>query len=193
MGYKHTRDEILAGALATAFEDGMSRLTFGRVAGRLGINDRTVVYYFPTKDDLITDVLLAMGARLQETLAPAMAEPARDHLDLLRAAWPVLATPENDEVFALFFEATGLAASGREPYRTVVPQLVGGWIEWSATLLVGSANGDGIGGQPGDGLPDERVRVEAETAVAVVDGLLLLRQLAGPEAADRAARRLGVA
>ncbi len=185
MGYKHTRDDILAGALDTAFEHGFNRLTFGRVASQLGINDRTVVYYFPSKDELISAVLAATGERLLTSLAPAMDGTAQNHLDLVRAAWPVLATPEADPVFALFFEANGLAAAGQEPYRTVVPQLVQGWIDWSASLLLGA-------GEAAEADAAAEVVAEAEAAVALVDGLLLLRQLIGPEGADRAARRLGV-
>lgn len=177
MGHRHTRDEILAGALATAHADGLSRLTYGRVAKQLGINDRTVVYYFPTTDDLATEVVLAMGAQLQDTLAPAFASPAADHRELVRAAWPILAHPDADSVFAVFFEANGLALSGREPYRTLVPQLVQGWIDWVAGF---------VGGAP------EHRRAEAEAAIAVLDGLLLLRQLAGTDAAERAAHRLGI-
>ena len=71
MGYKHTKTEILDGAVAEAFDDGLSRLTFGRLARRLGISDRVVVYYFPTKNDLISEVILALGTRLQQTLADA--------------------------------------------------------------------------------------------------------------------------
>ena len=56
MGHKHTKEEILEGALAAAFDDGLSQLTFGRLAKRLGINDRVVVYYFPSKDDLTIHV-----------------------------------------------------------------------------------------------------------------------------------------
>lgn len=177
MGHKHTKEEILAGALDAAFDDGLSQLTYGRVAKRLGINDRTVVYYFPSKDDLISDVLISMGTQLQETLAPAFAAPATDHLQLVRTAWPILARADADPVFALFFEANGLAAAGREPYRTVVPQLVEVWIAWAAEFIEGSPS---------------RRRTDAETAIAVLDGLLLLRQLGGPDSADRAAQRLGV-
>ena len=43
MGHRHTKEEILEGAVAAAFEDGLSQLTFGRLAKRLGINDRTIV------------------------------------------------------------------------------------------------------------------------------------------------------
>jgi AcrR family transcriptional regulator len=141
------------------------------------ISDRIVVYYFPTKDDLIGEVLFAMGAELQQALAPAFSARAGNHLELVREAWPMLARPEADPVFALFFEASGLAATGREPYRSLVPQLVDAWITWASEFIRGTP---------------ARRRTEAEAAIAVIDGLLLLRQLAGPEAADRAARRIGV-
>jgi AcrR family transcriptional regulator len=176
MGHKHTKADILEGAVAAAFDDGLSQLTFGRIAKRLGISDRIVVYYFPTKDDLIGEVLHALGAELQATLAPAFSTLATDHRELLRTAWPILARPDADPVFALFFEAAGLAATGREPFATLVPQLVEAWIEWASGYLRGAPS---------------RRRAEAEAAIATIDGLLLLRQLAGPEAADRAARRAG--
>lgn len=178
MGHRHTKEEILEGALAAALDDGLSQLTFGRLAKRLGINDRTVVYYFPTKDHLIGEVVVAMGLKLQHTLAEAFSKPAADHVELARAAWPVLARVETDPIFALFFEANGLAAARRAPYDTLVPQLINAWIDWVATFMVGTV---------------KQRRTEAETGIAVIDGLLLLRQLAGPAAANRAARRLGIA
>lgn len=163
--------------MAVAAEHGLSQVSFGRVGRHLGVSDRTVVYYFPTKDDLVGEVLMVMGARLQEALGDAFSSPVDGHLELARAAWPVLADDAVAPTFALFFEATGLAAAGREPYRTLVPVLVDGWVEWAAGFVRGRA---------------ARRRAEAEAAVALLDGLLLMRQLIGAEPADRAARRLGV-
>jgi len=80
-------------------------------------------------------------------------------------------------VFALFFEANGLAAAGVEPYASFVPELVRSWIEWAAGFVSGTP---------------ARRRTEAEAAVALLDGLLLMRLLAGAEAGNRAAKRLGV-
>jgi len=48
MGHKHTKEEILDGALRAALDEGLSQLTFGRLAKRMGMNDRMIVYYFPT-------------------------------------------------------------------------------------------------------------------------------------------------
>lgn len=177
MGYKYTKDEILAGALALASDTGLATLSFGRVAKQLGTSDRVVVYYFPTKVDLVSEVLVAMGLELHAVLAEVLAAPLPSHVELVRAAWPLLATPDVDPTFALFFEANGLAATGQEPYATVMKQLVSGWV----SLLTDCLDG-----------PPERRRDQAEAAIALIDGLLLLRQLAGPAAADRAIRALGI-
>lgn len=175
MGYRHSRDDILAGALAVAVRTGLSQLSYGRVAKHLGINDRTIVYYFPTKDDLVTEVLTTLGAQLQSTLAPAFSSPRTDHIDVVRAAWPLLAQPAADPTFALFFEAIGLAAAGLDPYRRLVPTLVEAWIDWTAELIGGAGSSR---------------RAEAATAVAIIDGLLLLRHLAGNDTADQAAHHI---
>ena len=175
MGPRHTKEQLLAAALDAATDEGLSGLTFGRLATRVGTSDRMLVYYFPTKQDLVGEVLHEMGRQLQDALAAAIPVAARDHVELARAAWPVLARSAVDPTFALFFEALGLAAAGTEPYRRIAVDLLDGWATW----LEGSLDGD----------PDVR-RAEAECAIAVLDGLLLLRQLSGPAAAERAAARI---
>jgi AcrR family transcriptional regulator len=176
MGHKHTKDEILAAALETALDEGLGRLTYGRVARRSGASDRIVAYYFPTTSDLAREVLTAVGGELQATLALSLTEKVSGHTAMLDAVWPTLAQPSADPVFALYFEAAGLAAARREPYATYVPFLVEAWIEWAAGFIEGTI---------------ENRRREAVPAVAVIDGLLLLRQLVGPDTAGRAARVLG--
>lgn len=177
MGHRHTKDDLLAEALATALDVGLSQLSFGRVAERAGTSDRMVVYYFPTKDDLLSEVLVAVGLHLQQVLGGVIPAAGSDHRGLAAAAWPALARPAVDPYLALFFEANGLAAAGREPFRTLVPQLVDLWIEWLAGFV--------------EGTPARR-RAEGAAAIALVDGLLLLRHLAGPRVAQRAAASLGI-
>ncbi|MEM6456290.1 MAG: TetR/AcrR family transcriptional regulator [Acidobacteriota bacterium] len=175
MGYKHRREDILEAAVNASLEIGIGGLTFGRVAKRLDLPDRTIVYYFPNKEALIVAVIEAHSARLEKVLEAAFAQPARDHVDLLRMAWPVIASPGADPVFRIFFEIVGLATRGVAQFAQLVPGLMEAWIGALMLRL---------------DLPDDARRAEAEAAVAVIDGLLLVRHAHGPEAADRAAARL---
>lgn len=178
MGYRHTTEEILGAAVAVALDTGIASVTFGAVARRLGVADRTIVYYFPNKPALITAVIAAMGSDLQRLLHRAFGDEVLPRLDLLSRAWPVLATREADPVFRAFFEMVGLANAGVEPYASITPQVMTAWANWLAPRVAAPS-------------PAEQ-RSEALAVMALVDGLLLLRSTAGPRAAARAASAWGV-
>jgi AcrR family transcriptional regulator len=178
MGYRHDRDDLLRAGVELALEQGLGALTFGRVGKRLGISDRTVVYYFPTKEDLATAVAAELGLRLQALLEEAFGPDPMSVPDLLARAWPVLAAPPADPVFAVFFEAIGLASAGQAPWVDLVPVLVDGWVDWLVPRVRG-------------GTTAERRR-SALAIVAQLDGLLLVRQAIGARAANTAAREMGI-
>lgn len=174
MGHKHSSEQILAAAYEEALEHGLSRLTFSSVARRVGTSDRVVVYYFPSKNDLVVQVLTTAGLELQATL-DATTGIASGYRELVRMVWEHLARDEVDAVMRLYFEAIGLATGGVEPYRSVAADLVHSWTTWTVAHL---------------DMPAAVRRDEAEACVATLDGLLLLRQLAGADVADRAAARV---
>jgi AcrR family transcriptional regulator len=175
---KHEPDRILRAAVETALESGFAALTFGAVGRRLGISDRTVVYYFPTKSDLTAAVLQVLGQRLQETISDALGSGRLTPQELLRRSWPVLAAPANDRVFALFFEVVGLASDNSEPYATAVQTLIANWADWLEPRILTR--------------PGQDARSVAFAVLAQVDGLLLLRNIAGAEAATAAAEVLSI-
>ena len=179
MGYRHSAEEILDAAIEVSVESGLGALTFSRVAEAVGISDRMVVYYFPTKNDLIVGVAERLGAELQTLLAKAFGEERQSPEDLLALAWPVLASRRGDRVFALFFEMIGFASSGQEPYPTMVRGLMDAWRDWLAERVVG-----------------DRIDVRRRRALSVmarIDGLLMIRRTMGNEAAVLAAREMGIA
>lgn len=174
MGYRHSKAEILDAAVAVAADRGLAGLTFATVGERLGISDRTVVYYFASKPALVTAVVHALGADLQVLLDEAFGSGPLGPDELIERAWPVLATESGDRVFRLFFEAIGLASSGQAPYDALAPALLGGWVEWLTGRLRGS--------------DPEGLRAAALDVVSRIDGYLLVRQVLGAEAADAAFR-----
>jgi AcrR family transcriptional regulator len=130
MGYRHDRDEMLSAAMRVALADGLGALTFRRVAHELGASDRMVVYYFPTKSDLVVAVVTALGAQLQATLEVAFGPDPLDADELMRRAWPVLASASAATVFNRFFEIIGLALAGQAPYAELAPLLLVGSTGW---------------------------------------------------------------
>lgn len=177
VGYKYTREQLLDAAVELALADGLGALTFGRLAKWMHASDRVIVYYFPSKTTLVSDVLIEIGNRLQAVLATAFAEPAAGHRQLAKTAYGVLARAETDAIFAVYFEACGLAAAGVQPFGDLAAALVDGWVGWLSGFFRGT--------------PRYR-RAEAEATLALIDGVLLMRQIGGAQAADRAAKALGL-
>lgn len=175
MARRHDREEILNAAVDVVAQAGLTGLTFRRVADRLGIPDRTVVYYFPSKDRLLAAVLQAYAGQLQQALSHALQGQRLPPRQVLERAWSALQTGEADTAFRVFLEVAGLAAAGQLPYRDLSAALARDWTAWLAEHLTGPA--------------DSR-RQAAAALLAQLDGLLLLRHTGDPDLAHAAARGL---
>jgi AcrR family transcriptional regulator len=171
MGQRHSREEMLAAAVDVTLAGGLSGLTYARVAARAGSSDRMVVYYFPTKQNLIESVVGELAGGLFGVLDSAIGPGVHGAREVLAASWPVFATRRNDPVFRVFFELVGLASARVEPYAALASVILRDWAEWLTPRMSGT---------PGDR------RAAALAVMAQVDGLLLVRQTLGPRAADDA-------
>lgn len=173
MGYKYDEAAFLAEAMALVRSEGLARLTFGALAKRLKVSDRTIVYYFPTKADLVTRTVMALGAQVQDLLAEAFGDEPLAPEELLARAWPVLAAPRADPVIATFFELVGLAMARQQPYVQLADGVMGAWIDWLRPVVL-APDGDADGA--------------ILALLARLDGLLLLRHVRGAAAAEAAFR-----
>lgn len=174
MGYKHDHDTLLTAAVGFVETNGLSRLTFGRLAKHMGIADRTLVYYFPTKADIITEVLEAISVRLLGRLAAAFGDESLPRIELLKQAWPVVTSTEAAPTFRVFLELGGLAASGVEPYAAIARAIFIGWHDWLTTLI--------------DAPTPTRRSDEAAVFIAQIDGLMLMHMAGDPKMAEQAFR-----
>lgn len=171
MRNKHSKEEILEAAFEVAKALGLAKLTFGKVAKRLSIPDRTIVYYFPNKAELISAVLDEISRRFQALLGAAFYEPASSPGLLVSRAWPVISSPDAAPLFRMFFDAVGVSMHNNNDVGEQVRQLMDAWANGLAELLPGDAKAK---------------RSAAAATIAMVDGLLLVHLTLGPEASMRA-------
>ena len=87
----------------------------------------------------------------------------------LRAA---LELDDAEPILRLYVEVSGLAARGREPFRAIAAAIAEDWLRWAEQRL---------------DVPAPERRAAAAGVLAVVDGLLLLRFVAGEGAFQQAA------
>lgn len=175
MARRHDEDELLQAAVDAALDRGLGELTFGRLAKRIGIADRTLVYYFTNKHTLIEAVLGVLAGRLLEQLTVAFGHDRRPPKQLLRMAYPLLTEGEADRIFALWFEFAGQAAVHQEPQRSFAHLMLGTWIDWLAERIEARTRA--------------AARTDAIAMIATLDGALLMHHLGHPEAARSAIAR----
>lgn len=176
MGYKHSRTDMLDAATDLLADNGLAGLTYRRMGERLGVPDRTVVYYFPTKTDLLTAVLERHAEHLRTLLHAAVGNAPLSTGQLLHRAWSALRTPQADPAIRVLVEVLGHAAAGRAPYRELAGTIAAGWTDWLAQHLSG---------------PPGQRHQHAAALLAQLDGLLLLRSIGHSDLADTAAHTLG--
>jgi AcrR family transcriptional regulator len=138
------RAELLAGATAWAFENGLAGLSLRPLARALGTSDRMLVYYFGSKDELVA----AIAAQAADALGDALPtvdpdRPPASAAAWLDAAWSLLGDPAVRPALALLFEldAMGVRAPGaaRSASRMVSEHALEGVDEALAALGVPAA------------------------------------------------------
>jgi len=177
VGPRHDEQELLDGAVQAVLEHGLAELTFGRLAKRLSVTDRMLVYYFTNKETLFEAVLGQLAGRLLERLELAFGQGRAPAAALLRRSWPVLTDPEADRIFAAWFEFAGQAAAGHEPQRRLAAEMTGAWIDWLAERV--------------DARTTAQRRSQAIRLVAMIDGALLLHHLGFPAEATQVITTIG--
>ncbi|MCW0211754.1 MAG: TetR/AcrR family transcriptional regulator [Pseudonocardia sp.] len=105
------RERLLGLAAEYVLEHGIADLTLRRLGSAIGSNNRMLLYYFGSKEQLISQALLAASYRFP-TFAAALSglDGPGALADRLDACWAAIAAPENRPFVTLFFEVFGVAA-----------------------------------------------------------------------------------
>jgi AcrR family transcriptional regulator len=169
---RHSREGLLAAAVAVGMRDGLQGLTFAAVARQADVADRTVVYYFTTKDDMVVAVVDVMAARLQSRLATSIGDDRFPPEALLRRAWRVVDDADARAVVRVWLEMCVHAAANEAPYAEASQRIAQAWLTWLTDHVEGPT------------LPSRRTIASA--LLARLDGALLLEMIGLPKTAARA-------
>lgn len=169
---------ILEAAIALAGEGGMAAVQIAAVARRAGIAAGTVYRYFPTKNDLVAELIAAVAGRELEAMQTA-ADAAPGPLSALAsgiARFAARALAERKLAWAVIGEAVDPEV---DVMRVDFRQSLAGELERRITIAIGLRF-----------LPEQDARLAASAiAGALMEGLL---SPLAPDYADAAAAREAV-
>ena len=174
-GRPEQREAFLAGAVEHVLASGVGTFSLRPLAAALGTSDRMLLYYFGTRDALLTAVLERVGDHMLAGLSAVLPSEPVPADELLAGLWQVGRADEVQPALRLYLEVLGLSAARREPFVAAAGHVARGWLTWLAQRL---------------DVPEEVRGDEAAAVLARLDGLLLLRLAAGEEVGDAAARRV---
>ncbi|HWG26323.1 TetR/AcrR family transcriptional regulator [Actinospica sp.] len=124
------RERLLGLAVDYVLSNGVASLTLRGLATAIGSNNRMLLYYFGSKDQLTMDALDAAASRFPRfrSISQHLRSSPADLETRLSEAWDGISAAETRPFARLFFEVFGLAVNRPDSY--------GAWLEQVAHGLV---------------------------------------------------------
>jgi AcrR family transcriptional regulator len=128
------RSQIVALAYQLIVERGLEGLRFGDVARAAGINNGTLLYYFPSKEALIQAVGALLVEQFSETAVPPPEGGRLDPLAELRWEFADAAERLNDQAGVVYTEL--LVRAQRDPtVAALLRDIDASWRGWLRSIL----------------------------------------------------------
>ncbi|WP_338675026.1 TetR/AcrR family transcriptional regulator [Streptomyces sp. SCSIO 30461] len=178
------RRDLLDRIRAYVIRNGVSDLSLRPLGRAVGVSDRMLLYYFGSKERLITEVLardeqrpLVRIRRLLESTGPP--EDAAGMRKLMEEVWRQFTAPGVRAAFPLYVDVLAGSLLHPDRYGPVTRDVITQWTELLASALLGV------------GFPEERAKDHATLLIDATIGLLLAPLADGQwDRADRAYRAL---
>lgn len=156
------RAELLDRVAEYILNNGLAELSLRPLAAATDTSPRMLLYFFGSKERLITEALAHIRVREQLSFrrAVAMARPA-DRIESLLRDWRLSATARRQKYSRLFYEVYGLALQRRQNFPGFLEKAVGDWLPPFEEALAAL------------GIPPAHARTMATLALGAVRGLHL--------------------
>ncbi len=132
------RTELLDRIVDHVVDHGIDGLTLRGLSEATGSNNRMLLYYFHSRDEIIVAALQAATYRFPRItgVPEIMGDITIPVCDRLDAAWRAIASPENLPFHRLFFQVFGLASFKAHSYEELLGRVGEQWLHpLSASIL----------------------------------------------------------
>ncbi|MBB2206526.1 TetR/AcrR family transcriptional regulator [Gluconacetobacter takamatsuzukensis] len=130
------RDALAEAVAELVLREGLGTMGLRGLARRLGTSDRMLIYYFGSKDALVTGVLARIGEKLSVLLQAYSAGPPVSPGAFLGQVLALGRDPVVMPFMRVWTDVIARAAAGEAPYDTVAKAVVADWTAWIGTRLV---------------------------------------------------------
>ena len=132
-----TRSRILGSATGLFGTRGLDAVSLDLIASDVGVAKQTVLYWFPSKDDLVQEVLSAVAAELTVVVEAAIRAADPDPLDRLDAVVKAVfrAGVKKPELLGLVREISRLPVGSADRLTEHLKPLVGRAIAWMSVEM----------------------------------------------------------
>jgi AcrR family transcriptional regulator len=159
-GVPPTRERLLDEIVDYILKRGLGNLTLRPLAAALKTSPRMLIYFFGSKEQLISEALTQCRMRQQQEFARILST-RRSRRQRLAFAWQVWSSKETERFLWLFFEVYALAIRDRKRFPGLVERLVKDWLVFLERPVAAS------------GVEPERVSPLATFILATIQGLQL--------------------
>ncbi len=121
---ENRRLEIIAAAATHLVDHGFQNSGLRAIAKSAGISDRMIMYYFETKEELVSEALSLIGESLADGMDKSVPNGNLSPRQLLDELSDALKSEEVQAALRLWFEIVGLAMRGQQPYQKTAALLL---------------------------------------------------------------------
>jgi AcrR family transcriptional regulator len=124
--------ELRSAIVRYLLDHGLADLSLRPLAKAVGSSPRVLLYYFGSKEGLVTQILADIRQRQLTGFDQAEGKGLAEQC---AAIWRRISAPESVPLFRLFFEAYGMGLRNPRRYRTFLRETVESWLELIADPL----------------------------------------------------------
>jgi AcrR family transcriptional regulator len=128
--------ELRKAIVSYLVKHGLAELSLRPLAKAVGTSPRSLLYYFGSKEKMVTEVLAEVRQRQRASYARIQAGSFAEEY---KAIWKRMSARDSSENFRLFFEAYGIALRRPRLYRSFLHSTIEDWLE----LLTGELRREG--------------------------------------------------